>query len=518
MRLSVTLEKEALHYVVETKNETREAWQPFDEKRVQGLCRELLQLAQSMAARPGATAQGALAQLETLTRAMTCLLLPDAMLDALRQASEHAALSVDPQLDFIPWEWLHDGEDFWMRRHFLGRLPARAPVPLDPPGRPIPLLVVVADPDRDLPNAIPEARRLVRELDRERVFAARLTVNPRVDELIRLFNMHAVVHYIGHTIVAESSGGRVPAWKLADGAFGPAEIAAATFGGARVRLVFSNACPGAAMDPQLGSALPRAMQKVGIPAVIASLVDVPDRTAVEMSAGFYHDLAAGRRVGDVLALARERARKRLGSADITWMAHTLYGDPEAALFSESPASGETARVRLPGAVPYKPLRSAARWRVWGRRFELALLLALAGVTAFQLARPLFAVREAFSPVMLSLSPDDVSGRVLFSGFSGGASPDEILEAEQCFIRSLSTLTEIRLEDARGIADAFRDRKTALEITGRVVASSSGGNKLLLWVRRASDRVVLYADDFPLPMLDETPCARLQDWIRHHRER
>jgi hypothetical protein len=83
---------------------------------------------------------------------------------------------------------------------------------------------------------------------------------------------------------------------------------------------------------------------------------------------------------------------------------------------------------------------------------------------------------------------------------------------------LATLTEIRLEDARAAGELRPGIGSALEITGRVVNSASGGNKILLWVRRISDRVVLYADDFPLPMQDETPCVRLQDWIRHHHER
>ncbi len=518
MRLSIFRDEDGLRYEVERLG-FRRAWHPFDEKRVQGLCAQLLPLAQSMT-RPGKTNPEAFRQLETLSRALSRLLLPDAILEELRADSSHLALSIPPELDFIPWEWLHDGEDFWMRRHFTGRMSSPAPaLPAPPPGRPLRMLVVVADPDRDLPHALREARTLVRELDRTHVFAARLMVNPRVNDLIRLFNLHAVVHYIGHMVVTDSPSGPIPAWKLADGTFGPGEIAAATFGGARVRLVFSNACPGKAMDPAVSARFPRALQEAGIPAVVASIMDVPDPTASAMSAGFYSDLAAGRRIADVLSMARERARSRLPSGDITWMVHVLYGNPETIPLPA--AAGEvSARVRLPGAVPYKPPRPGNWRRNLGRKLEIGLLLVLALATGYQLGRPLFAGKERFSPVVFPLRADDFSGRVLFSGFSGASiSPDEILEAEQCFLRALTTLPEIRIEDARGAGMPIPARNgAALEIAGRVVSTSSGGNRLLLWVRRVSDRVVLYADDFPFPLPDETPCVRLQDWVRQHRER
>lgn len=514
MRLFVSLKEDTLHYVVDDGQSRQEAFLVFDEQRVKGLCRKLFSLAQSLV-QTQATSLDAFAQMQTLTRALTCLLVPKAILAELSHASFPIALRVDPKLDFIPWEWLHDGEDFWMRRHFLGRISDRSSSLKPLLDRPIRMLVVVADPDSDLPYAIPEARRLVRELDQGRTFAARLIVNPRVDELIRLFNLHAVVHYIGHTVVTNSPQGPVTAWKLADGTFGPDEISAATFGGAHVRFVFSNACPGAVFEPEFASMLPRTLQVAGVPFVIASLVDVPDRTAVEMSTGFYHDLAIGHRMGDALALARERARTRLGKTDITWMVHTLYGDPKETPFPMRVDDKDITRVRLSGAVPYKPPRSKVIWRSWARKFEVALLLFLAGVTVFQLLRPLLVSQKSFSPVVIPLRSTDVSGRVLFLGFSDTAS-DAMLEAEQCFIRALVTLTEIRLEDARGMIGLQQNRgHFGLEITGRVVSSAAGGEKVLLWVRRISDRVVVYADDFPLPMHDDTPCVRLQDWIRRH---
>ncbi|PKN27819.1 MAG: hypothetical protein CVU65_01000 [Deltaproteobacteria bacterium HGW-Deltaproteobacteria-22] len=454
-------------------------------------------------------------QLEALSRALSGLILPTEIAGHLRRADGFLTLQIEPRLQHIPWEWLHDGEDFWCRRFSIGRVHRQgAAALLREPARPVKMLVVVSDPDRDLPGALPEARKLVRALDHEQAYVARLMVNPTIEELIKNFNQYSVVHYVGHMKSVPGEDGPLPAWQLKNGTFGVPEMAACFFGGCRVRLVYSNACPGLATDPGAAATWPRALSQAGVQAVISTLMDVPDRSAAEMTAGFYEDLASGKSLGEVLSLARERARTRLGKLDITWMLHMLHGDPDQVLLPVKSTLENGARLRVSGPVPYKaPLTPQPPARNTWRRFELGLFGALLLLTAGLLARPLWERSTEWKPLPMPVELEPFSGRILFSGFEGAdpAFATETLEAEQCFIRTLTTLPGVRLQDGRERPAMLTT--PFMEISGRVVMGSSGEGKLLLMVKRTSDRIVLYADDFPLPMADETPCVRLQDWIR-----
>ncbi len=483
----------------------------WPEVRALRLGGELRGLAYRMVhADPGPDAYG---QLEALSAALSGMILPPGVSSRLRRASGFLSLEVEPRLQVIPWEWLHDGEDFWCRRFSIGRV-ARATAPsLREPTRPVRLLVVVSDPERDLPGALPEARRLVRSLDLEQAYSARLLVNPTIDELIKNFNQYAVVHYVGHMKSVPGEDGPQPAWQLRDGHFGVPEMAACFFGGCRVRLVYSNACPGLATDPAAAASWPRALCAAGVQAVISTLMDVPDRSAAEMSAGFYEDLATGKSLGEVLSLARERARARLDRRDITWMLHTLHGDPDQVLLPVRSTLENGARLRLSGPVPYKPpLAQAPPVKKYWRRFELALFAGLVLLTAGLLARPLWDRPEPWTPPRLSDDLDPFTGRILFTGFEGTQAPFDTptLEAEQCLIRHLTALPGVRLQDGREPGGPMPT--PFMEIGGKVVGQD-GTARILLLVKRTSDRVVLYADDFGLPLADENPCDRLADWIR-----
>jgi len=134
------------------------------------------------------------------------------------------------------------------------------------------------------------------------------------------------------------------------------------------------------------------------------------------------------------------------------------------------------------------------------------------VTAGLLARPLWDRQEPWTPPRLGEELDPFTGRILFTGFEGSraAFDPATLEAEQCLIRHLTALPGVRLQDGR---EPTGPAPTPfMEVGGRVVGSE-GEAKILLLVKRTSDRVVLYADDFALPLEDEIPCDRLAEWIR-----
>jgi len=491
---------------------------PFPEQRVATLCGEIRDVTYRMVHSTLGLESGNGA-LEALSRALSGLILPAPIAQEVRRADGQLHLKVEPQLQHIPWEWLHDGEDFWCRRFSIGRLHREGAAPtLREPSRPVKMLVVVSDPDRDLPGALPEARRLVRALDQEQAFVARLMVNPTIEELIKNFNQYYVVHYVGHMKSVPGEDGPQPAWQLKNGYFGVPEMAACFFGGCRVRLVYSNTCPGLATDPGAAARWPRALSQAGVQAVISTLMDVPDRSAAQMSAGFYEDLASGKSLGEVLSLTRERARTRLGKLDITWMLHVLHGDPDQVLLPVRSTLENGARLRVSGPVPYKqPLTPQPPVKNPWRKLEIGLFAALVLLTAGLLARPLWERPSEWKPQPMPAELEPFSGRVLFTGFEGAdpAFASDTLEAEQCFIRSLTSLPGVRLQDGRErpglLATPF------MEVSGRIVVGASGESKVLLMVKRTSDRVVLYADDFVLPVPDETPCVRLADWIRRKYE-
>ncbi len=522
MKLTVTLVDRQLQYLLPDIGDVPVPG-PFPEERIATLCGEIRNVTYRMVHSDLGLESG-FGQLEALSRALSGLILPARVAQALRGADGTLHLRVEPRLQHIPWEWLHDGEDFWCRRFSIGRDHREgAAARLREPVRPVKMLVVVSDPDRDLPGALPEARRLVRALDREQAYAARLMVNPTIEELISNFNQYSVVHFVGHMKSVPGDDGPLPAWHLKNGFFGVPEMAACFFGGCRVRLVYSNSCPGLATDPGAAATWPRALSQAGVQAVISTLMDVPDRSAAEMSAGFYEDLASGKSLGEVLSAARERARCRLGKLDITWMLHALHGDPDQVLLPVKSTLENGARLRVSGPVPYKqPLAPQPPARNPWRKVEIGLFVALLALTAGLLARPLWQRTPEWNPPAVPKEMEPFSGRVLFTGFEGSdpAFSSDTLEAEQCFIRSLTALPGVRLQDGRLPDGGPRHELLStpfMEIGGRVVTGTSGEVKILLMVKRTSDRVVLYADDFVLPVPDETPCVRLADWIRRKYE-
>ena len=96
------------------------------------------------------------AQLEQIGRRFFTLLVPDQIRQSVFGVTGPAAIELDVQDHDIPWELLHDGEDFLARRHALGRRvigPERTPQP----GQRGVKVVIVGDPTNDLKGARQES-------------------------------------------------------------------------------------------------------------------------------------------------------------------------------------------------------------------------------------------------------------------------------------------------------------------------------------------------------------------------
>ncbi|MBX2998871.1 MAG: CHAT domain-containing protein [Caldilineaceae bacterium] len=111
--------------------------------------------------------------------------------------------------------------------------------------------------------------------------------------------------------------------------------------GSRVRglrqsrpMVFLNACHTAQIDfalTGLGGWAERLLVDVCASAFIGTLWEVNDELAAEFSGAFYHTLWQGSTLGEAFQFARNHVR-RLQPANSTWLAYTLYGDPNVKVY------------------------------------------------------------------------------------------------------------------------------------------------------------------------------------------
>jgi CHAT domain-containing protein len=99
---------------------------------------------------------------------------------------------------------------------------------------------------------------------------------------------------------------------------------------ARAPLVFLNACRSAGVSPEYSRMIGWAEQFMGAGAgaFVGTLWPVRSETASSFAELFYENL----RAGDTLGIATQKARlsaSKLGRMDPTWLAYSVYGDPDA---------------------------------------------------------------------------------------------------------------------------------------------------------------------------------------------
>src|SRR5258706_9793435 len=170
-------------------------------------------------------------------------LVPEALRDELR--SLRAPLVVASSIMGIPWELVHDGDEFWGLRYALGTR-----LVLDRPAvtRPAPArharpraLVIGANPRADLPHLEREIGAVCDALEgRAEIVcvADRLATFDRV--LAHLGEGFEIIHFAGHVVADDAAG---PALLLGDGQRLPASVVEANLAGRP--LVFVNGCASA---------------------------------------------------------------------------------------------------------------------------------------------------------------------------------------------------------------------------------------------------------------------------------
>jgi hypothetical protein len=331
-------------------------------------------------------------------------LVPPSLAAELRAAA--GPLLVRTSVYGVPWELLHDGEEFWGLRYALGRrLVTQRPVaPLGDvrlPSRPRGL-VIGADPRGDLPSVAPEieavATALASHVEVVCVGSALAAFDAVVDYLGQAFDL---VHFAGH-VVAPPAGevslllgdGQALPWSVIQSAVRGHPLVvvngcgSARGGGAGVAPTWEETLSGAAHGFLFGGAV----------AVVGTLAEVSDRHAAALARVFYRRLLAGNAVGEALRGARTECRAEPATADAPdWLAFVLYGNPAITLVPGRPQERAAVRARTAGP---------------SRRAVVRGGLALAGVAAVAaLARRWLRPAPLHPPVIGVMSARTAAGAV-----------------------------------------------------------------------------------------------------------
>jgi len=306
-------------------------------------------------------------------------------------------LLVSTSLLGLPWELLHDDDEFWGLRYALGkRLVMSRPLP--PPGTPARharprALVIGSDPRGDLPFVGQEVETICEVLepfaDVDCVTGRLATFDTVVGYLSAGFDL---IHYCGHVVVGADGS---PALLLADEQGLSASAIEANVAGRP--LVFLNGCASArgTTDAPSGrweatvASVAYGFLFGGALGVVGTLCDVSDRHASVLAEEFYRRALEGEPVGEALRAARGRCRAHPASASSpAWLSFVLYGNPAQVLLPEAPAAtgGATVTALHPAplvAAPAPTARPRLRWTV----LALLVVAAVAGFLAVRQPAP-----------------------------------------------------------------------------------------------------------------------------------
>jgi CHAT domain-containing protein len=353
-------------------------------------------------------------------------LVPPRLREKLRGVT--GPLLISTSLYGLPWELLHDEQEFWGLRYALGkRLVLDRPMLSGPPARLRPrprVLVIGSDPRGDLPFVRHEVEEICETLEGS---ADLVCV---VDRLATFETVSAylgegfdLIHYCGHVVTSPETG---PALLLADRR--PLTTAVIEANVAGRPLVFLNACASARDSdaPSSGaweatvSSVANAFLFGGAVAVVGTLADVSDRHAARLAEAFYRRVLESTPIGEALRAARLECRQAPESAGSpTWLSFVLYGNPGQVLLRSAtvvplplppersaPVPAEPVPAVEPAVpAPARPPRTARRLGIL--LGVIAFLLIAAGLGMW-----MYREREVEPPPPLVVGVMEVQARTL----------------------------------------------------------------------------------------------------------
>lgn len=259
----------------------------------------------------------------------------------LQEAGVISSLLITSDEPWIPWELLKPyhysvgqakeyTDDFWAMRFQLSRwLAGRGPN-----ARVEVRTAALVLPDVGLP-AVTGERAFFDDLSTRRMIQL---AGPSMlrQEVLDLFMAggYQVLHIATHgQFNAENADQSVI--QLADAHLHPGDLRGSLLRGIRrsMPLIFLNACDGGRANfglTGLGGWAEKLFREANAAAFVGALWEVHDQLAVEFSKHFYNRLAEGDTLGEAMRAARIHLRD-LDPINPTWLAYTLYGDPNAAV-------------------------------------------------------------------------------------------------------------------------------------------------------------------------------------------
>ena len=269
-------------------------------------------------------------------------------------SAEHLIVTIDDRLVHIPWELLHDGEQFLGQRFAMGRVVrTRQPIISHASrGNKSPLqMLVLADPCGDLKSAYEEgiALRDVMDAFQQQMWVSFRSEGVSADFLKSKIRNYDWVHFAGHAdydaLNPERSG-----WRLDRGQLTAADITKMAGTGTMPNLIFSNACQSARTDAW--DVQPDAQDRIfglanafilsGVKHYVGTFWEIPDETSRRFALSFYRFLLKGLSVGAAIRSARQDLIINYGEENIVWAGYLLYGDPTVAYLKTPVAEAATA--------------------------------------------------------------------------------------------------------------------------------------------------------------------------------
>jgi hypothetical protein len=258
--------------------------------------------------------------------------------DRARQQMSVTIFSDRPEVQDIPWEYLQEpgssggpGERAVVR--LLSTIGLGAPAPVKAAAG-VRILLVSADPVMQTGVSWPDIQASL-----ERIFQAKVT-NPldltivegaslaTISKALRGPKSYDVFHFSGHGEVRNGEGGLILTGPGAD-AFLPADKLAALFRGSGVRLAVLSACDTSTGNRKDSFAVVAdALIRVGIPAVVANQLPVPNSTVATFVGALYDELLISGNIDRAVTRGRRALAYELnrvgGDAGIEWGIPTLH--------------------------------------------------------------------------------------------------------------------------------------------------------------------------------------------------
>ncbi len=221
-----------------------------------------------------------------------------------------------PGISALPWEYLHDDEDFLVRRRniLISRLPAGVKKKkLEPLDSVLRMLVIISGPDDPRVSSLNTEKEqeiileAVDKLHKDQKIKVDFTEDATFENVEGYLNEqdYHIIHFTGHGISIDGKGHLVFENEDQKARLIDNKTLSDLFSERGIRLVVLSSCESAkGSNKEAFGDLASMLSKKGIPAVVAMQYSVLDDVAIKFAYNFYRAIASGKPVDLALKEAR----------------------------------------------------------------------------------------------------------------------------------------------------------------------------------------------------------------------